>query len=101
MMRMLRIVVWEFLLLFASILVFRSVWTFLAKIPFLETSSGYWASLILGTIVALISIFMINNHAGKIEKIFFQDSICSKSLIQKPSNMSILDKISSNTTQNQ
>ncbi len=67
-MRMLRVVVWEFLLLFASILVFRSVWTFLDKIPFLETEFGLLASLIFGMIIALISIFMINNHAEKIEK---------------------------------
>jgi len=34
----------------------------------LETEFGPLAPLILGTIAALISIFMINNHAGKIKK---------------------------------
>ena len=67
-MRMLKIVVWEFLLLLASILVFRGVWTLLDRIPALTIDFGLWVSLILGAIVAFVAIFMINKCAEKAEK---------------------------------
>jgi len=67
-MRMLKIVFWEFLLIFASILVFRSIWTLLDRIPAMKDEFGLWASLILGAIVALMALFMINKYAKKTEK---------------------------------
>jgi hypothetical protein len=67
-MRTLKIVVWEILLLLASVLVFRSVWTLLDRIPALTSDFGLWASLILGAIVTFMAIFMINKCAEKAEK---------------------------------
>ncbi len=67
-MRTLKIVIWEFLLLLASILVFRSVWTLLDRIPVLSSDFGLWASLILGAIVAFAAIFMINRCAEETGK---------------------------------
>lgn len=67
-MRPLKIVVWEFLLLLASILVFRSIWTLLDRVSALTSDFGLWASLILGAIVTFVAIFMINKCAEKAEK---------------------------------
>jgi len=67
-MRTLKVVVWEFLLLLASVLVFRSIWTLLDRIPAMTSDFGLWASLIVGTIVTFIAIFMINKCAEKTEK---------------------------------
>jgi len=67
-MRTLEIVIWEFLLLLASVLVFRSVWTLLDRISVMTNHFGLWASLILGTIVTFMAIFMINKCAEKAEK---------------------------------
>ena len=64
-MRKLKIVVWEFLLLFASILVFRSVWTFLDRIPAMQSEIGLLSLLFLGLLVALVAVFMINKYAEK------------------------------------
>jgi len=58
-----RIVLWEFLLLIASILVFRSVWTLLDRIPEMNSESGIWASLIAGIVVTFTAILMINKCA--------------------------------------
>jgi len=60
-----KIVFWEFLLLFASVLVFRSIWMLLDRIPEMKNEFGLWALLILGTMVALIAILMINRYAEK------------------------------------
>jgi len=67
-MSTIKIVVWEFLLLLASILVFRSVWTLLDRIPAMTSDFGLWASLILGAIVTFIAIFMINKCVEKTEE---------------------------------
>ncbi|MEM2111766.1 MAG: hypothetical protein QXX08_07805 [Candidatus Bathyarchaeia archaeon] len=64
-MGMLKMVFWEFLLLLVSILVFRSVWTILDKIPAMKNDFEIWVSLILGAAVAFTSIFMINKYAEK------------------------------------
>lgn len=60
-----KVVFLEFLLIFASVLVFRSIWMLLDRIPEMKNEFGLWASLILGTIVALIALLMINRYAEK------------------------------------
>lgn len=67
-MRMFKIIFWEFLLLFASVLVFRSFWTLLDRMPEMNNEFGISASLFLGAIVALTTIFMINKYAERTEK---------------------------------
>jgi len=63
-----KIVFWEFLLIFASVLVFRSIWMLLDRIPEMKNEFGLWASLILGTVTALIAILMINKYLEKNKK---------------------------------
>jgi len=64
-MRLLKIVLWEFLLIFASVLVFRSMWMLLDRIPEMKNEFGLWVSLILGMVTALIAILMINKYSEK------------------------------------
>ena len=67
-MGMLKIVLWEFLVLVASVLVFRSFWTLLDGIPEMNNEFAIWSSLILGAVVALTAIFMVNKYAEKQKK---------------------------------
>lgn len=67
-MRLFRIVLWEFLLIFASVLVFRSIWLLLDRIPEMKSDFGLWASLILGAVVALIALLMMNKYSEKNER---------------------------------
>ena len=59
-MRQLKLVFWEFLLLLASVLVFRGVWTLLDGVSAMASDFALWASLIVGAIVTFMAIFMIN-----------------------------------------
>ena len=67
-MRLFKIVFWEFLLILASILVFRSIWTLLDRMPAMRNELGLWTLLISGAAVALMAIFMINKCAERTEK---------------------------------
>jgi len=67
-MRLFKIVLWEFLLIFASVLVFRSIWMLLDRIPEMKNEFGLWASLILGTVIVFIAILMINKYSEKNKK---------------------------------
>lgn len=67
-MRPFRIVLWEFLLIFASILVFRSIWMLLDRIPEMKSEAGLWASLILGAVIAFIAILTINRSSERDER---------------------------------
>lgn len=67
-MRPFRIVLWEFLLIFASILVFRSIWMLLDRIPEMKSEVGLWASLILGAVIAFIAILTINRSSERDER---------------------------------
>jgi len=64
-MRLSKIVVWEFLLVIASVLVFRSIWTLLDRIPEMNSESGIWASLIVGSSVTFLAIYMVNKCAER------------------------------------
>lgn len=67
-MRSFRIVLWEFLLIFASILVFRSIWMLLDRIPEMKSEVGLWASLILGAVIAFIAILTVNRSSERDER---------------------------------
>jgi len=57
---------WEFVLLIASVLIFRSIWIFLDLI--IGTNIlGLWLSLIVGAGIALISLVSLNRTVKKEE----------------------------------
>jgi hypothetical protein len=63
-MRIGNIILWEILLLFASVLFFRSIWTLLDKF----TRSGddeLWFSLIMGVAVTAICLYKLDKVAFK------------------------------------
>jgi hypothetical protein len=55
-----KIIFYELLLIFASVLIFRSSWMLLDRIVFMNVELGIWASLILGALVACLSFWMLN-----------------------------------------
>lgn len=59
-MRVSKQVFWELALVLASILIFRSAWTLLDRLTIMNLESGLWASLILGLVVALVSLLALN-----------------------------------------
>lgn len=59
---------YELLLIFASVLIFRSSWMLLDRIMFMNLEYGIWASLILGVLVAFLSFWMLNKHLDERKK---------------------------------
>jgi hypothetical protein len=58
-MRWIRLIVGEFVLLFASILVFRSAWTLLDEYL---GKSNLWLLLILGIILTVIALIVLDHE---------------------------------------
>jgi hypothetical protein len=58
-MKLARIIVGEMLLLGASILIFRSVWTLLDQY---FASSNLWPMLIIGIVLTIIGLVIINHE---------------------------------------
>ncbi len=63
-MRSYKIVLGEFLLILASVLIFRSIWMLLDRIPVMNLEFGIWASLIMGVAIALVSLVMLNGYVN-------------------------------------
>ena len=59
-MRLYKIIIYEFLLVFASVLIFRSLWMIFDRISWMNQDSGIMGSLIVGIIITLISIMRLN-----------------------------------------
>jgi hypothetical protein len=59
-----QIVVWEMMLIVATIPVFRSVWMLLDDIQFMNSPAGLYGSLALGVILSLVALRIVNNGAG-------------------------------------
>jgi len=59
-MRLFSIVIYEFLLVFASVLIFRSLWTILDRISWMNQDIGIIGSLIVGILMTLISLVRLN-----------------------------------------
>jgi len=57
-----RLILWEMLLLFASILVFRSAWTLLDRIDWTGTTVGLWTLLAAGSFVCALAFRAINKN---------------------------------------
>lgn len=59
-MRLYKIIIYEFLLVFSSVLLFRSLWMIFDKIPWMNQDIGILGSLIVGIIITLISLIRLN-----------------------------------------
>ena len=59
-MRLYKIIIYEFLLVFTSVLLFRSLWMIFDRIPWMNQDIGIIGSLILGIIITLISLMRLN-----------------------------------------
>jgi len=53
-------VLWELALILASVLIFRSAWTIIDRMNPMNGELGLWGSLILGVVVASISLLVLN-----------------------------------------
>jgi len=56
-MKLARLIIGEFVLLFASILIFRSIWTLLDQY---FGSSELWLFLVIGLILTVVGLFIVN-----------------------------------------
>ena len=59
-MRSIRIAIYEFLLVLASVLIFRSLWMISDRISWMNQDLGILVSLIVGIVVTLISLIRLN-----------------------------------------
>ena len=59
-MRLYKILIYEFLLVFTSVLLFRSLWMIFDRIPWMNQDIGILGSLIVGIIITLISLIRLN-----------------------------------------
>jgi Kef-type K+ transport system membrane component KefB len=59
-MRLYKIIIYEFLLVFTSVLLFRSLWMIFDRIPWMNQDIGILGSLIVGIIITLISLIRLN-----------------------------------------
>lgn len=55
-----RIITYEFLLVFASVLIFRSLWMISDRISWMNHDVGILGSLIIGIVITLISLKRLN-----------------------------------------
>jgi len=59
-MRLLKIAIYEFLLVLASVLLFRSLWMIADSISWMNRDVGILGSLIVGIGITLISLIRLN-----------------------------------------
>jgi len=59
-MRLYKIIIYEFLLILTSVLIFRSLWMIFDRIPWMNQDIGILGSLIVGIIITLISLIRLN-----------------------------------------
>jgi|WetSurMetagenome_2_1015567.scaffolds.fasta_scaffold2072587_1 hypothetical protein len=64
-MRSYRIIFCEFLLIFASVLIFRSFWMLLDRITLMNLEFGIWASLIVGVFITAMALLMLNKYVDE------------------------------------
>lgn len=54
-----KLIVWELIFIFSTVFIFRSTWTLLDKLVFMNSLSGLWSTLLLGITIAFASIHMV------------------------------------------
>jgi hypothetical protein len=59
-MKLYKIIIYEFLLIFASVLIFRSLWMISDRISWMNQDLGIMGSLIVGILITLISLMRLN-----------------------------------------
>ncbi|NMC04840.1 MAG: hypothetical protein GYA24_06500 [Candidatus Lokiarchaeota archaeon] len=52
----------EVILLFSSILVFRSGWTLLDRVPWLSDDAALWIMLVAGAAVMIVALYLLNKR---------------------------------------
>jgi hypothetical protein len=64
-MRIFKIILYEFLLIFTSVLIFRSLWMMLDRVSWMNQDSGIIGSFIVGVIITVISLVKLNTILNK------------------------------------
>lgn len=59
-MRLYKIIIYELFLIFASVLIFRSLWMIFDSISWMNRDLGIIGSLILGLLITLIALIRLN-----------------------------------------
>jgi len=59
------LVFWEIVLIFASILMFRSAWMLLDGIALMGRPAGLGVSLVVGVIVGVVALLAVNRASSK------------------------------------
>jgi hypothetical protein len=59
-MKLFKILIFELLLLFASVLIFRSLWTILDGITIMNHDAAHAVSLVIGIVITIISLIKLN-----------------------------------------
>lgn len=60
-----RLVLWESLLLLASVLVFRGMWMLLDRVEWMSRPVGLWISLTVGLIVGALALAAVNRSSSE------------------------------------
>ncbi|OHB59203.1 MAG: hypothetical protein A2167_07440 [Planctomycetes bacterium RBG_13_46_10] len=55
-----KLILLEIALIFGSVLIFRSMWILLDRIPLMNNSLVLWISLVLGVIITILALFYIS-----------------------------------------
>ncbi|MEX2680017.1 MAG: hypothetical protein Q6373_000325 [Candidatus Sigynarchaeota archaeon] len=55
----------EIILLFSSIIVFRSGWTLLDHVPWLHEDAALWIMLIAGSLAIIATLYLLNKRDEK------------------------------------
>ena len=55
-----KLILSEIALIFGSVLIFRSMWILLDRIPLMNNSLVLWISLVLGVIITILALFYIS-----------------------------------------
>lgn len=61
------LIFWEMILIFSSILMFRSAWIFLDQIKWMNSPVGLWISLIVGSVSGVVALWAIHKPSREKE----------------------------------
>jgi hypothetical protein len=59
-MKLFKILIFELLLIFASVLIFRSLWTIFDGITIMNHDAAHVISLVIGIVITIISLIKLN-----------------------------------------
>lgn len=64
-MRLYKIIGYEFLLIFTSVLIFRSLWMLFDRVSWMNEDIGIYGSLLVGILITFISLLKLNKILDK------------------------------------